>query len=266
MQNIVATFDDPNSAQLAMRRVESAGIARNRIHFNPSPDTEFLQHAGPSQPRPGQPGYRRQGVLESIGGFFANLLESHTDESGIYSEALRRGTSLVLVEAQQDEVPKVIRLLQDCGAVNLEDRVGQWRAEGWEPGPQGAGTVAASTAGTHAASPTGTDSVASPAKAGGPEAGATMRGGPVGTHSFTGAGAAVGMPSAAGTEVGGAGSRSDGADMADTGNDPTLPSAHTVPTPSESRRLGERAVASSQRGGSEATDSINRDREPGANR
>ncbi|MBL0418854.1 hypothetical protein JI739_00705 [Ramlibacter sp. AW1] len=266
MQNIAATFDDPNSARLAMSRVESAGIPRERIHFSPSADADFIKHAGPSQPRPGQPGYRRQSVLESIGGFFANLLESHTDESGIYSEALRRGTSLLLIEVERDQAQKVIRVLQDCGAISLEDRVGQWRTEGWEPAAPGAGTAAPSSGGVHAASPTGTAAAASPSRAGGPQAGATMRGGPVGTHSFAGGGAAVGMPSTAGTQVGGAGSRPDGTDIADTGGDPTLPGSHTTPTPGETARLRERAVAASEKGGADVTDSLNRGREPGANR
>lgn len=265
MQNIVATFDDPNSARLAINRLREAGFEDERIHFRESGDTEFLSHAGPSQRRPGEPGYRPKGVLESIGGFFANLVESHTDESGIYSEALRRGTSLLLVEAEAGQANKAIRVLQDCGAVNLEDRVGQWRAQGWEPGTPGAGRVAASAAGTHAASPTNTDSVASPARAGTSGAGATMRGGPVGTHSFTGGGAAVGMPSTAGTEVGGASARPDGADMADTGNDPTMPSAHTLPTAAESGRLREGAVAASERGG-DAGQAPERSRDPGARR
>jgi hypothetical protein len=274
MQNIVATFDDPEAAKQALARLQDAGIPADRIRFDPAVDTEFLAHAGPSQPSPGEPGYRHQGVLESIGGFFANLLESHTDESGIYSEALRRGTSLLTVRAEGDEAERVVALLQDCGAVNLEDRVGRWRAEGWAPGGgasaghggAGAGSVAASSAGVHSASPTTTDSVASPARAGTADAAATMRGGPVGTHSFTGGGTAVGMPSGAASGVGGASVVPDGTDIADTGSDPTLPSSQTAPTALESGRLRERAVAASERGGAGAQDVLNRDREPGANR
>ncbi|TFZ04866.1 hypothetical protein [Ramlibacter rhizophilus] len=252
MQNIVGTFDDPNSARLAIGRLYTAGIPRDRVHFDPSLDTDFLKHAGPSQPRPGDPNYHHQSVLESIGGFFANLLESHTDESGIYSEALRRGTSLVFVQAERDEATRVIRILQDCGAIKLEDRVGQWRAEGWHPQPSGtaAASPSPSPAGSGAAGVTGGAST-------------TLRGGPVGTQSFTGGGAAVGMPTTAASQVGGAGARPDGADMADTGRDPTLPSSQTPPTPAESARLHERAMAASPRDETARQDRVNREREPG---
>lgn len=249
MQNIVATFDDPNSARYAMERIQEAGIPRERIRFMPSPDTEFLRHAGPSERRPTDPNYKPKGFLESIGGFFANLLESHTDESGIYSEALRRGTSMVMVQVERDEAKAVIAALQDCGAINLEDRVGQWRAAGWEPPPPGAARADVS-----------------PARAGTLEAGATLRGGPVGTHSFTGGGSAVGMPRAAATEVGGAGARADGSDMADTGGDPTLPPARTAPAAGEAQRLRERAVAATEPDATQGTEGANRQREPGANR
>lgn len=139
MQNIVATFDHATSARLARERLVEAGLSPAQVHFQPEPGAAFLAHAGPSQPRPGQPGYRSLGVLESIGGFFANLFESHTDESGIYAEALRRGTCLVLVQAKDaDEARHAIEVLRRCGARSLEERVGQWRLEGWQP-PQGRG-------------------------------------------------------------------------------------------------------------------------------
>lgn len=138
MQNIIGTFDHPSSAKLASERLVAAGVAPTQIHFQPSPGAQFLAHAGPSQPRPGQAGYHRQSVLESIGGFFANLFVSNTDESGIYAEALRRGTCLLLVQARDaDEARHVIDVLEHSGAVSLEDRVGQWRVDGWLS-PQGA--------------------------------------------------------------------------------------------------------------------------------
>lgn len=134
MQNLVATFDHPSNARLATQRLVEAGIPAGRIHFQPEPGAAFLAHAGPSAPRPGRPGYRRQGVLESIGGFFANLFESHTDESGIYAQALQRGTCLLLVQAADaDEARHAVDVLTHAGAISLEDRVGQWRVEGWVP-------------------------------------------------------------------------------------------------------------------------------------
>ena len=136
MQNIVATFDHPSKARLATERLVVAGVPPACIQFQPEPGAAFLAHAGPSQPRPGKPGYRRQGVFESIGGFFAHLFESHTDESGIYAEALRRGTCLLLVQARDaDEARLAVDVLSHSGAVSLEERVSQWRVDGWVTPP-----------------------------------------------------------------------------------------------------------------------------------
>ncbi len=136
MQHIVAAFNDMSSARLALNQLSAAGVPRDHLGFKPSPGADFMAHAGPSRRKPGRPGYQEHGVLESIGDFFANLFESHTDESGIYGKDLRPGTSLVLVEAEEGEqVRRAMRIMQDCGAVRLEDHVGHWRLEGWEPAP-----------------------------------------------------------------------------------------------------------------------------------
>lgn len=132
MQNIIGTFDHASSARLAGERLRQAGFPPSRVHFQPRPGDKFLSHAGPQHPRPGQAGYHHQGVLESFGGFFADLLQSHTDESGIYAEALRRGTCLLLVQAEDaDEARRAVDVLSHTGAVSLDDRVSQWRVEGW---------------------------------------------------------------------------------------------------------------------------------------
>lgn len=230
MQNIVGTFDDESSARLAMNRLLEMGIARERLYFQPSVDAEFLAHAGNVRNRPGKPGYKPKGVLESFGGFFAHLFESHTDESGIYSEAMRRGTCLLLARAEdQDEAKRIIEVLEDSGAVGLEDRVGQWRAEGWVPPTQEGASHAEAPA---AAGPTGA---------------------PVGTHSFTGGGATVGMPTPSGGAM--------GEDLGDTGRDPGLANPAAPTRGSQTADERERAVAAAERGGASAPDTVNRERE-----
>jgi hypothetical protein len=132
MQNIVGVFEDSRQAQSVVDQLVAAGLARTRIHVQSSPDKEFLAHAGPSLPNPGKPGYKRQGVLESIGAFFTTLFESHTDESGIYAKALHEGQTLVGVEAATTyEATKAIDILRNGGAIDLQDHVGQWRADAW---------------------------------------------------------------------------------------------------------------------------------------
>lgn len=133
MHNIIATFSDMETLRGAIDRLQQeADVTKARMHLKASHDTEFLAQSGPSQPRPGQPGYEAQGVLESFGSFWATLFESHTDESGIYAESLRRGSSLLMVEAGSDEeAGRIRRLLRDCGARDIEEDAASWRTEGW---------------------------------------------------------------------------------------------------------------------------------------
>jgi len=48
-----------------------------------------------------------------------------------YAEAVRRGAALVTVRADESRVDEAERILRQHGAFDIEDRVVQWRSEGW---------------------------------------------------------------------------------------------------------------------------------------
>ncbi len=173
MQNIIAAFDDAENAQRAYSQLRAAGVPADQLHLQLAPGQEFLAHAGPSEPEPGHKDHH-PGVLASVGAFFANLFESHTDESGIYSDALRPGSSLLAVRAlDHAQARNAAAILRDCGASHVDDRVGEAQEGGASRGPGSAG-------GSHMRPVAG--------------GGSATEVGPVGTHSFTGNSADVGMP------------------------------------------------------------------------
>ncbi|NBJ13476.1 DUF2382 domain-containing protein [Microvirga sp. SYSU G3D207] len=72
-----------------------------------------------------------------------------------YAEGVRRGNALVAVECDDDEVDRVVDILDDDGVLDLDEQQTSWRSEGWRGYDAsasgstrgGLGTVAAGLAG-----------------------------------------------------------------------------------------------------------------------
>jgi len=52
-------------------------------------------------------------------------------EAGYYSEAVRRGSTLVAVRAPEADVPRLVEILNRHNLVDLQQRVTYWRQQGW---------------------------------------------------------------------------------------------------------------------------------------
>ena len=74
------------------------------------------------------------GVMGRVRNFFSDMFEGDDDrELGHYAEAVRRGGAVVRVDIDDDDtatLERVRHVLQDAGAVDLDERVDAWRAEG----------------------------------------------------------------------------------------------------------------------------------------
>jgi hypothetical protein len=55
------------------------------------------------------------------------------DEANYFAEGLRRGGSVLTVAAEPDQAAAIAQLLRSAGAVDLNQRVEQWRQSGWKP-------------------------------------------------------------------------------------------------------------------------------------
>ena len=67
------------------------------------------------------------------GGLIGALTDLGIDETQAeyYAEAVRRGAALVTVRADESRVDEVQRILRNHAAFDIEDRVVQWKSEGW---------------------------------------------------------------------------------------------------------------------------------------
>jgi hypothetical protein len=69
----------------------------------------------------------------AAGGLLGALVDAGLpqDEAAFYAEGVRRGGTLVTVRAPDDMHDRVRSILQQNGAVDLDERASAWRAEGW---------------------------------------------------------------------------------------------------------------------------------------
>ncbi len=70
------------------------------------------------------------------------------DDASHYNEAVRRGGILLAVRAQDEQAQRVAEILGEDGAVNIDERVDQYRNEGYVPGAATAAVATTTTAAT----------------------------------------------------------------------------------------------------------------------
>lgn len=95
-----------------------------------------------------------------IGGDKVQLVQGSTrgvsvpaEDRAAYDEGLRRGGTLLLVRVEEVQFDAVVVVLEASGAVDLDAREREWRAQGWTGGTAAPAVPAASPAGLPA--PTG---------------------------------------------------------------------------------------------------------------
>jgi uncharacterized protein (TIGR02271 family) len=125
---LVGMFDDDAHARMAARDLRELGVDDSRITVtrNDYPD-----------------GYRSyEGVNDTIGrdhgrgiaAFFRRLFGTDVDEreQGLYSEAVRRGSTVVTVDVDEPLIDTAAEVLSRHGAVDIDRRAAQYRSAGFE--------------------------------------------------------------------------------------------------------------------------------------
>jgi uncharacterized protein (TIGR02271 family) len=123
MQTILGTFDDRQTAQRAVDQLLAGGFTRDSVHLQAVPTTSGSAAQTTSD----------RGMMGNVGSFFSNLFGTEQKEhAGNYSEVVRRGSSVVAVDASDDsEVETAAAILEQLGSVNVDSRAAQWKSEGW---------------------------------------------------------------------------------------------------------------------------------------
>lgn len=129
-QTVVAVIDEYGDAQSAMNALyQEGGFTRADVTLSPSEETpEARRQTLRTQPADADTGGW------SIGDFFKSLFgrDQYGDDAGIYSEAVRRGSYMIRVDAQtKEQADRAAEILQRFHAVDLEQRATGWRSSGW---------------------------------------------------------------------------------------------------------------------------------------
>jgi uncharacterized protein (TIGR02271 family) len=114
---LIGVFDDATLARHAAQQVQAAGIGSDRVEVRAE-----------SSDLPAADEDRR--------GFFARLfnLDDDDDSSSHYGEAVRRGNAVVSVHLEDESrIDEISKILEKCGAADVDERVEQWKAEGYAP-------------------------------------------------------------------------------------------------------------------------------------
>jgi hypothetical protein len=123
---IAALFDSLDAANRAADHLAAVGITEVAISAAEDEGTGVAA-AGPGGGR---------GVWDALAGIFMP-----DDDRRAYVEGVRRGGVLLTATAAEGVADEAVRILNRAGAVDLEARMGEWRASG-SPGPA-AGDVGA---------------------------------------------------------------------------------------------------------------------------
>lgn len=124
METLLATFDDPETAQKAIAQLLANGFDRANVHSQQA----WSEQEGASSTT-GDRHEHTSGFIE----FFKHLFgTSETEEQGYYSEAVRRGAAVVAVDAPSEpQLQKAQTILQGFGPIDMNQRAEQWRQSGW---------------------------------------------------------------------------------------------------------------------------------------
>ena len=133
-QTVVGVFDSEDQARQARQNLLDKGFDDDCVQLTRSGN---LEGEGSSSIDAGMRSADRDGdgdvsIGERIRNFFSELFGDDDDDVHHYTEAVRRGGTVVRVEASSDEqVDRARDALLACGAVDIDERAEQWRSEGW---------------------------------------------------------------------------------------------------------------------------------------
>ena len=123
-QILISAFDNTAAARRCADRLVKDGFPSDNVHLHDDAAPVAREIAAAAD----------RGVLTSLGHFVVSLFgKDHPGrQARRYSEAVRRGGSVVCVEARNDEEAEhAATVLHGMGAINVEERAQNWRADGW---------------------------------------------------------------------------------------------------------------------------------------
>ena len=123
---VIALFDANSAASQAAKALTGRGFASAAVHVSQRLDPDETMPLPAAAEIEGGPA---SGLLNRLARLFGTE-ETHVAH---YVEGVRRGGCVVTVDADDEAQATSARdVLLAHGAVNIDDRLGEWRAAGWD--------------------------------------------------------------------------------------------------------------------------------------
>jgi stress response protein YsnF len=121
-QTLVAVFDRPGDARAALEALLSNGFSRGEARLGTADELETQSSTRESTTQ-------QMSLPEKIAHFFG-LDDDNT--TGTYSEAMRRGSSVVVVDVRSaDESERAASILDRFNPIDMDQRESEWESSGW---------------------------------------------------------------------------------------------------------------------------------------
>ena len=137
MQTLVGVFDTVDDAQNARDALLESGFDASEVRLqsnSAAQDSDTLTTTDRTISGTSRSSTENEGFMAGIGRFFGDLFgSSDNEQAGNYSEAVRRGSTVVAVTVSDPgRVEQARSTLAAAGAVDIDKRTESWRQEGYE--------------------------------------------------------------------------------------------------------------------------------------
>jgi hypothetical protein len=128
-QTVIGFFDDASDAQEAVERLQSIGITRDRIDTSRGNTNDSDARVRNERETNREPGRDKQSGIER---FFTSLFGSDNEDSKRYAKVGEKCTMVTVHASTSEEAERAADLLDDCGAVDVDERARQYSNTGNE--------------------------------------------------------------------------------------------------------------------------------------
>jgi hypothetical protein len=126
---MIGVYDTYARAEAALDELLSRGFARHKLHLGPIEDTPVGREA---ELRLLEQSDDQTMNRLTLAGFLRTLSGQQDNHGDIYMEAVRRGSYVLLADAENDqEADQAMDVMARHGPVNIDEVSSRWRREGW---------------------------------------------------------------------------------------------------------------------------------------
>jgi len=128
---LVGIFDDYTAAQKAVQELSKAGIKQGEISIARNDGGRGYTTYGGANSTDYTTG---TSIGDKISNFFDGIFgtDINDDERGVYAESVRRGSTVVVVNTNDQTLDRAADVLNNAGAIDVDRRHAQHRASGYQ--------------------------------------------------------------------------------------------------------------------------------------